>query len=179
MEFRRSPSEHPSFLRSAGIGIVCLAGLGSAAVAGVKGGTIGLWPASVQQNGARIFHDGVTAQGRVVQNSHGMEGVGCAMCHGEDGRGGTMHGMFAPNITFSFLTNPSGYVDPYGRKRPPYNEESVKAAIVAGIDAGGKQLDPEMPRWTGLTARDLDDLIDYLRTLGRPRGDEFSGSTGI
>jgi cytochrome c len=108
-----------------------------------------------------------------------MEGVGCAMCHGEDGRGGTMHGMFAPNITFSFLTDPSGYQDPRGRRRPPYNEESVKAAIVAGIDAGGHQLDPEMPRWTGLTETDMADLIGYLKILGRPSGDALSGPSGI
>jgi len=61
MEFRGSPPQPPSFLRSVGVGIICLAGLGSAAVAGAKGETIGLWPASVQQNGAHIFHDGVTA----------------------------------------------------------------------------------------------------------------------
>lgn len=101
------------------------------------------------------------------------------MCHGEDGRGGSMHGLFAPNITFSFLSNPLGYQDPRGRKRPAYNEESVKAAIVAGIDARGSTLDPEMPRWTGLSATDLEDLIDYLKTLGRPRQEEQSGSEGI
>lgn len=179
MEFRGSPAKQASFLRSVGIGIVCVAGLGSASVASGSGETSRPWPASSQQNGARIFHHGVTAQGRVVQNSHGMEGVGCAMCHGEDGRGGTMHGMFAPNITFSFLTNQGGYQDPYGRRRPPYNEESVKAAIVAGIDAGGNQLNPEMPRWTGLTAKDVEDLIDYLKALGRPRSDQLGGSEGI
>ena len=52
-------------------------------------------PVTHLENGARIFLHGVTAQGRIVQNSHGMEGVGCAMCHGEEGRGGTMHGIQA------------------------------------------------------------------------------------
>jgi hypothetical protein len=72
-----------------------------------------------------------------------------------------------------------GYQDPRGRTRPAYNEESVKAAIVAGIDAGGRQLDPEMPRWTGLSMTDLEDVIGYLKTLGRPSRQEQSGSEGI
>lgn len=131
--------------------------------------TTGRWPVSHLENGRSIFMSGVTAQGRVVQNSHGMEGVGCVMCHGPDGRGGSMHGMPAPDITFSFLSDPRGYQDPRGRRRPAYNEESLKAAIVAGIDSAGNSLDPEMPRWTGLTPRDLDDLIGFLKTLGRPQ----------
>lgn len=126
-----------------------------------------LVPISHLENGLRIFRFGTTADGRMVPNSHGMEGVGCAMCHGQDGRGGMMHGIPVPNITFSFLTDPRGYRNPAGRIRPAYSQETVKAAIVAGIDAGGNVLHPEMPRWTGLTSRDLDDLIGYLRTLDR------------
>ena len=160
-------------------GSVCFAG------AGTSGGVNGLGhdpcPSEVAdlRNGSRIFMYGITAQNRIVQNSHGMEGVGCAMCHGEDGRGGSMHGLLAPNITFSFLSNPMGYQDPRGRRRPAYNEESVKAAIVAGIDAGGSTLDPEMPRWTGLSATDLEDVIGYLKTLGRPSQEERGGSEGV
>jgi len=148
-----------------GIGFVCVA-------------AFALQPASHVENGARIFLHGVTAQGRIVQNSHGMEGVGCAMCHGEDGRGGTMHGILAPNITLSALIDPKGLQNPQGRRRPAYNEESVKAAIVAGIDAGGNTLDPEMPRWTGLTRQDLEDLIGYLKTLGQPSGKSGSRAGG-
>jgi len=43
------------------------------------------WWVSHQENGQRIYMSGVNAQGRVIQNSHGMEGVGCAMCHGRTG----------------------------------------------------------------------------------------------
>ncbi|TLY19820.1 MAG: hypothetical protein E6K67_03830, partial [Nitrospirae bacterium] len=57
-------------------------------------------PVSHTDNGRRIFLYGTTAGGQVVENSHGMEGVGCAMCHGADGRGGIMHGIAAPDITF-------------------------------------------------------------------------------
>jgi mono/diheme cytochrome c family protein len=154
-------------------------GLGNAGGTSSSGHALGPSPVADLKNGWYIFMHGITAQNRTVQNSHGMEGVGCAMCHGEDGRGGSMHGLFAPNITFSFLSNPLGYQDPRGRKRPAYNEESVKAAIVAGIDARGSTLDPEMPRWTGLSATDLEDLIGYLKTLSRPRQEDQSGSEGI
>ncbi len=134
-------------------------------VAGGVTQSYGLGVVSHLQNGERIFLSGVTADGRVVENSHGMRGVGCMMCHGADGRGGSMHGIPAPNITFSFLTDPRGYEHATGRRRPAYNEETIKAAVVAGIDAGGNTLHPEMPRWTGLTIEDLGDLIAYLRSL--------------
>ncbi len=140
---------------------------------------VGPVPVSRVDNGQRIFQFGTTADGRMVQNSHGMQGVGCAMCHGQDGRGGMMHGIPVPNITFSILTDPRGYRNPSGRTRPAYNQETVKAAIVAGIDAGGNTLHPEMPRWTGLTAQDLDDLIGYLRTLGQGERRAPSASEGL
>ncbi len=130
------------------------------------------------ENGQRIFMSGTTVQGRVVENSHGMEGVGCAMCHGPDGRGGEMHGIPVPNITYRFLTDPRGYEHATGRKRPAYNDETLKAAIVAGIDAGGNRLHPEMPRWTGLTGQDLEDLIGYLKTLGTVRPAPPQGGSG-
>ncbi|WP_447972846.1 c-type cytochrome [Nitrospira sp. Kam-Ns4a] len=130
------------------------------------------------ENGQRIFMSGTTAQGRIVENSHGMEGVGCAMCHGADGRGGEMHGIPVPDITYSFLTDPRGYEHATGRKRPAYNDETLKAAIVAGIDAGGNRLHSEMPRWTGLTGKDLEDLIGYLKTLGTVRPAPPLGGSG-
>ena len=179
MEMRLSSTAWPSLLRSLGTGIVCMAALGNLGITSATEQAIGPWPISPAQNGARIFFYGITAQGRHVQNSHGMEGVGCAMCHGEDGRGSMMHGMPAPNITYSVLTDPQGYQDPRGRKRPPYNEETLKAAIVAGIDSGGNTLDPEMPRWSGLAANDMDDLIGYLKILSRPSDGGSGGSLGI
>jgi mono/diheme cytochrome c family protein len=127
-----------------------------------------LAPVSHTDNGRRIFLHGTTSTGRFVENSHGMEGVGCAMCHGPEGRGGTMHGIPAPDITFAALTDPNGHAHGFmDRRHPPFNRETIKAAIVAGIDPAGNTLHEEMPRWTGLSPADLEDLIDYLQVLSQ------------
>lgn len=131
------------------------------------------------ENGRSIFMSGTTSHGRVIQNSHGMQGVGCAMCHGPDGRGGTMHGVAAPNITFRFLIDPRGYEHVTGRKRPAHNEETIKAAIVAGIDSAGNILDPEMPRWSGLNSQDLDDLLGFLKSLQHGSGGALRAPEGL
>jgi len=111
---------------------------------------------------------GTTASGRVLQNSHGMEGVGCAMCHGPDGRGGMMHGIPAPDSTFATLANPNGHDHEFSNRRhPAFNRETIKAAVLAGIDPAGNTLHEEMPRWTGLSSADLEDLIDYLQALSQ------------
>ncbi len=144
--------------------VIATVGLLGFAVTGA-GDTV---PVSHTDNGRRIFLHGTTASGQVVQNSHGMEGVGCAMCHGEDGRGGMMHGIPATDITFASLTNPQGHEHEFGgRRHPAFNRETIKAAVVAGIDPAGNTLHEEMPRWTGLTTADLDDLIDYLQVLSK------------
>ena len=54
--------------------------------------------------------------------------------------------------------------------RPLVSEMKWKfswAAVVVGIDPAGNRLDDEMPRWTGLSGKDLEDLIDYLQFLSR------------
>lgn len=80
-----------------------------------------------------------------------------------------MHGIPAPDITFANLTNPQGHEHEFGgRRHPPFSRETIKAAVVAGIDPAGNRLHEEMPRWTGLTAADLEDLIDYLQALSKP-----------
>ena len=141
-------------------------GFALAGLIGIVGATF--IPVSHTDNGWRIFMYGTTVGGQVVENSHGMEGVGCAMCHGPDGRGGQMHGIAAPDITLGRLMDPQGHDHKLtGRRHPAFNRETVKAAIVAGIDPGGNTLDEEMPRWTGLSGKDLDDVIDYLQSLSR------------
>jgi len=48
--------------------------------------------------------------------------------------------------------------------QPPYTEGTVKRAITQGADAAGQPLDAVMPRWS-MSAQDLDDVVEYLKTL--------------
>jgi len=144
--------------------VTALVGLAGIALAGAGLST----PVSHTDNGRRIFLHGTTSSGRVVENSHGMEGVGCDMCHGSDGRGGMMHGIPSPDITYAALTDPNGHEHEFrNRRHPAFSRETIKAAIVAGIDPAGHTLHEEMPRWTGLSPADLDDLIGYLQVLSQ------------
>ena len=43
-------------------------------------------------------------------------------------------------------------------------EETIKIAITKGIKPTGEQLDEEMPGWN-MSENDLNDLIDFLKTL--------------
>ncbi|HEV8663665.1 MAG TPA: cytochrome c [Candidatus Methylomirabilis sp.] len=105
-------------------------------------------------NGERIYQEGRAGSGRPIGNSLNLAG-GCASCHGRDGRGRAFGGTLL-EITPSALARADN--------RPPYTEETLRAAIRDGVDPAGRPLDPLMPRWR-LGARDLNDLLAYLRTL--------------
>jgi cytochrome c oxidase subunit II len=47
---------------------------------------------------------------------------------------------------------------------PPYTEETLKRAIIQGIDPAGEPLEWPMPRWN-MSDEDLNDLIDFLKML--------------
>src|SRR5438445_4887698 len=114
-------------------------------------------PVTHTDNGRRIFLHGTTSAGRVVENSHGMEGMGCAMCHGHEGRGGMMHGIPAPDITYAVLTDPKGHEHGFrDRRHPPFTRGRNKHAIGAGIDPAGNPLHDRMPRGTGLRPAGLE-----------------------
>lgn len=113
-------------------------------------------------NGERVFFKGVNSKGEVIKNSHGMQGAGCAMCHGADAKGTKMM-MEAPDIRWSTLINLEGHVHTSGRRHPAYTKESFKTTVLAGIDPAGNQLSTMMPKWE-IPKEDLDDLISYLKT---------------
>ncbi|MEK6682503.1 MAG: cytochrome c [Nitrospirota bacterium] len=113
-------------------------------------------------NGEKIFFKGINSKGEIIKNTHGMQGVGCAMCHGADARGSKMM-MDVPDIRWSSLINPEGHVHSSGRRHPPYTEESFKTCVIAGIDPAGNQLSTMMPKWE-MSKEDLEDLISYLKT---------------
>ncbi len=114
-------------------------------------------------NGERIFFRGMNSKGEFIENSHGMRGVGCAMCHGADAQGMRMMMMDVPPLKWSYLTDPKGHVHPNGRKHPPFTESSFKSCVLAGIDPAGNELSTMMPKWQ-LSNEDLDSLIEYLKT---------------
>ncbi len=90
----------------------------------------------------------------------------CGNCHGRDGVGKAEGGITPATITWDELTKVYGPSHPSGRQRPAYDANSVRRAITMGLDPAGRALDSSMPRYA-LTRDDLDDLVAYLRELGR------------
>lgn len=117
-------------------------------------------------NGEQIFFTGVSSRDTITSTGgpfwFEMRGGGCAACHGPDGKGGAvvmMGRLDAPNITYKALTSNGGKDE-----HEPFTDESIKGAITRGLEPDGKRLSEDMPRWK-MSERDLDDLIDYLKTL--------------
>lgn len=115
--------------------------------------------------GERIYQAGIGFDGRPIKNSHRMEGVGCAMCHGREGQGMRMMMMEVPPLKWDYLSDPEGHNHP-GRSHPPFNEAAFKVCILAGKDPAGNTLSAMMPRWE-MSGRDMDSLIEYLKSLDK------------
>lgn len=99
--------------------------------------------------------------------------VPCANCHGANGRGGAEGGVVASNITWLELTKPYRAETPNGRRRPAYNEQTLRRAITEGIDSAGNPLHVAMPRYA-MSEADVANVIAYLKVLG---SDETPGVT--
>ena len=119
--------------------------------------------------GERIYRTGTDETGRPIPRSVGTgmmsSALGCADCHGRDGKGRTvrmMMGRFqALDIRWSTLTSPQ---DPEGRPQTPFTETSFAHAVRDGIDPEGDRLKSPMPRWD-LTGTEIGALVQYLQTL--------------
>ena len=130
-------------------------------------------------NGERIYRSSTSESGDPISYQTGsrvaaMHRLACATCHRRDGNGGRVAIMpfgtiDVPDITWPELTE--FHHDDEEPPHPPYREETLKQAITRGFNPAGKPLDPLMPRWR-MSDRDLDDLIDYLKTLGVDRDDQ-------
>jgi cytochrome c oxidase subunit 2 len=155
-----------------GIVLVCLAG-----------GLLFLWnraagPAAVASeplqgyasNGETIYFTGFNDRGERIRFTDGLHwlyrhGGGCAACHGDDGRGGVPVMMLTeipPDIRYHHLIEEEEHGE--GEEHPPYTDELIKRAITEGLDPAGEPLDLTMPRWQ-MSERDLDDLLEFLKTL--------------
>jgi len=88
----------------------------------------------------------------------------CANCHGQRGTGSSEGGLRPPSINWNALFSPNRSALT-GQTRGPYDEESLRRAITAGVDPGGRKLHPGMPRYN-LTASQATDLLAYLKILG-------------
>ena len=101
-----------------------------------------------------------------------MHPIACVNCHGPEGEGGRVTMMMSyfdvPNITWDNLTQEENHEEEPGKEEhaehPPYTEETLKRAIISGVDPAGEPLGEEMPRWR-MSERDLDDLVDFMKEL--------------
>ena len=124
-------------------------------------------PVQFKSIGERIYYTGAGESGDPIPFTRGprwvyMHGASCVNCHGLDGKGGIrvhMTGKIATDIRYSTLASRD-------HEHPPYTDELIKRAITQGLDSAGKPLDRSMPRWR-MSDRDLNHLIEYLRTLDR------------
>ncbi len=74
-----------------------------------------------------------------------------------------MSNVIPPDITYETLTSGDKHADEH-EEHPPYTDETIKIAIRGGIDPAGEEVDYIMPKWD-MSDSDLDDLIEYLKTL--------------
>lgn len=100
--------------------------------------------------------------------------VPCSGCHGRDGRGRPEGGVTPTDITWDYLSKPYGNVHYTGRKIPSYDEKGLERAIADAVDPSGFSFHVAMPRYR-MSRQDMDDLLAYMKVLGRP---EAPGVTG-
>lgn len=118
--------------------------------------------------GRSIYLTGADLSGRPIPRSGGlgmMGSGGCSICHGDDGRGGTVGMMMGrydvPDIRWSVLSEP---MQMDGETEPAYDAPTFARAVRDGIGSDGDHLESIMPRWQ-LTGSEVSGLIAYLQTL--------------
>jgi ABC-type branched-subunit amino acid transport system substrate-binding protein len=132
-----------------------------------------------QQAGRLLYLEGESAFGDAFTGRIGMAqqqlpgaAVRCGNCHGPDGRGRPEGGVRPGNITWSELTKSYGHHHEDGRRHPPFDEASLKRAIVDGVDPAGHPFDGSMPRYR-ISGRDWKALLAYMKVL------EFQQDPGV
>ncbi len=124
-------------------------------------------------NGERIYITGVSERTGRIPFQKGpmwlrMHGGSCANCHGATGKGGVpvMMGTAIPSdIRYKTLTvKEHHHEEEKEEEHPPYTDELIRRAITRGLNPAGEPFDLTMPRFI-MTKEDLDDVIEYLKTL--------------
>jgi hypothetical protein len=141
---------------------------------GVTGGMVG--GSRFESNGEQIYFTATSRRGTPITADMGgmgrmpRSGMTCASCHGSDGRGGRIRMMMqtieVPDIRYDTLTSEGHGDHDEGdeEEHAAYTEETIKRAITERVGPDGAPLDWPMPRWS-MSETDLDDLVDFLRTL--------------
>ena len=139
------------------------------------------WPSNpqaggFQSNGQRIYFTATDESGRSVFYTGGPRFGGmmmggnltCASCHGADGRGGVqyvhMESVDAPPIYYDALLEMLQEESSRTPAPSAYTVDDLRRAVVEGRHPDGDALGEDMPRWR-LSADDLADLLEYLKTL--------------
>jgi ABC-type branched-subunit amino acid transport system substrate-binding protein len=124
-----------------------------------------------QRRGKRIYMEG-SGTGKISAFLAGAgirapgKGFPCVNCHLAGGSGQREGGVRSAEITWFHLTKEHPGKRATGRAHPPYSEETILAAITAGVDPAGNALDPAHPRYS-MTRGDLEDLLAYIKVMDR------------
>ena len=144
----------------------CLVALATAAMAPMAGPGPGAGAAEAGRDFFRTGRAEPPVQARLLPAGRAVDarGFACAKCHGTDAGGGSEGTARPPPLTWAALgePRPAGAGSP---ARPAYDEALLVRAITAGLDAGGRPLDPIMPRYAMLPEQAAA-LVAYLRVVG-------------
>jgi ABC-type branched-subunit amino acid transport system substrate-binding protein len=130
---------------------------------------------AAERRGEEVYSEGTSPAGVPITAFLGEgedqlelpgEAAVCGSCHGHDGSGRPESGVLPSNITWNYLTRSYGHLHPGGVEHPPFDEESLRHYLRTGIFPGGAKGDPSMPVYE-ISDRDLDDLIAYVKRVGR------------
>lgn len=139
--------------------------------------------------GKRIYQKGIGENNQFITSldqgnlQSGGTRTACSNCHRRSGYGSSEGGIQIPSITGKSLFNPRDFQykelkeninRPITRKA--YSESSLERAIVSGIDANDRALNPIMPRYN-LSKNEMHSLTQYLKTLGETKNTSISNTT--
>lgn len=144
-----------------------------------------LTPAELHRLGERIYREGILSDGTplrgFIRGDVPVDSTvfSCANCHTRSGLGSLEGQVASPPVNGPNLFKPRylyadfvkntisasrGKSRPATAIRPAYTDETLAAALLAGVSATGRDFAPIMPRYD-LGNRDMQILISYLKNL--------------
>ncbi|SJZ89313.1 amino acid/amide ABC transporter substrate-binding protein, HAAT family [Trichlorobacter thiogenes] len=144
-----------------------------------------LTPADIHRLGERMYRQGLLSDGTplrgFIRGDVPVDSTvfSCANCHTRSGLGAIEGQVAAPPVNGPNLFKPRylyadfvkntisasrGKTRPATAIRPAYTDETLAAALLAGVSATGRDFLPVMPRYN-MGDRDMQILISYLKNL--------------